>query len=210
MCILNEGGLHKTYRTSVDTQGAILQHSVNLFNENGSGATSINQIAEACSISPGNLYYHFKNKEALIRAILEQMHRDWNGLYEDSDPETFNLGALRQFLRGIFDLTWKYRFFYRELPLLMQHDELLKQRYDEIRQGRLAQQSAFLELALGPIQPEDNQDNGDLANALRIAWILGDTWILHLEMIGQPVNEETTLQGAELILHVLKPFFPTD
>jgi len=31
-----------------------------------------NHIA-AVGISPGNLYYHFRNKEGIIRAIFEQM-----------------------------------------------------------------------------------------------------------------------------------------
>src|SRR5437868_1353021 len=104
-----------TYRTSVDTQAHILEHAVDLFNRAGSGAVSMNQIADAADISPGNLYYHYKNKDVLIRAILDQMILDWNALYRQSDPQGFNLDALRQFLQGTFSLTWKYRFFYREL-----------------------------------------------------------------------------------------------
>lgn len=198
--------MHKTYRTSTDTQLTILRHGVDLFNERGAGAVSMNHIADATSISPGNLYYHFKNKEALIRAILEQMVLDWNVLYESSAPQTFNLEALHQFLKGIFTLTWKYRFFYREMPVLLRNDELLRQRYDVIRQERLVQQSAFL----GQLATNGQKDNGDLNNALHIAWILGDTWILHLEMIGQPANEETIQEGAALILHLLKPFLPPE
>ena len=199
--------MHKTYRSSAVTQQTVLQRAVELFNEQGTGAISMNHIAEAASISPGNLYYHFKNKEEIIRTILDQMILDWNVLYQSPSPETFDIDALRQFLKQSFTLVWKYRFFYRELVVLLRKDDLLRQRYEAIQQQRLADQNAFLQqmIKLNGM----NKDTAELSNALRIAWILSENWILHLEITGQPVNEQTTQEGVELVLHILTPYLDT-
>jgi AcrR family transcriptional regulator len=47
--------------------------AIQLFNEQGTTVVSTNHIASAIGISPCNLYYHFRNKEDIIRAIFEQM-----------------------------------------------------------------------------------------------------------------------------------------
>lgn len=65
----------------MNTRERIIEMAIRLFNELGTGAVSTNHIAEALSMSPGNLYYHFRNKEEIIRAILERMIARWEALY---------------------------------------------------------------------------------------------------------------------------------
>ena len=54
----------------VSTKEAIVITAIELFNEKGTAAVSTNRIAEAMGISPGNLYYHFRNKEEIIHGSL--------------------------------------------------------------------------------------------------------------------------------------------
>src|SRR6266567_9198476 len=74
--ILPEEGTEK-----MNTKERIVETAIRLFNEQGTGAVSTNHIAQALSMSPGNLYYHFRNKEEIIRAILERMMTRWETLY---------------------------------------------------------------------------------------------------------------------------------
>ena len=55
-------------------RGDILKAALSLFNERGSAAVSTNHIATELGISAGNLYWHFRYKEAIIRALWEE-HR---------------------------------------------------------------------------------------------------------------------------------------
>ena len=66
------------------TRDKIIHTALGLFNEQGTKAVTTNHIAAAVGISPGNLYYHFRNKEDIIRAIFEQMDA-----YGQHQPGTF-------------------------------------------------------------------------------------------------------------------------
>ena len=65
----------------MNTHNRILATALRLFNQSGTAAVSTNHIADALGISPGNLYYHFRNKEAIIRALFEQQFAQWDAAY---------------------------------------------------------------------------------------------------------------------------------
>lgn len=52
----------------------IIQVAKNLFNERGYNDVSTQSIADAMGISKGNLNYHFKRKEDIMEAVVEEMH----------------------------------------------------------------------------------------------------------------------------------------
>src|SRR5450830_1052056 len=78
----------------VKTSERIVQTSLELFNQQGERSVSTNHIAAHMEISPGNLYYHFPNKQAIIAMLFREyealvdsfLHRDLEHLLE-SDPE---------------------------------------------------------------------------------------------------------------------------
>ena len=77
-----------------DTKGRIAQTAIGLFNERGTATVSTNHIAEAMGISPGNLYYHYRNKEEIVRAIFERMIASWevlSALPQDHAPTLTDL-----------------------------------------------------------------------------------------------------------------------
>ena len=55
-----------TINSNMKTKERILQTSIELFNRNGVTAITTNHIAKAMDISPGNLYFHYDNKEEII------------------------------------------------------------------------------------------------------------------------------------------------
>ncbi|MCX7979280.1 MAG: TetR/AcrR family transcriptional regulator, partial [Bdellovibrionaceae bacterium] len=104
------------------TKERILQTSLDLFNRQGVGVVTTNHIAKAMGISPGNLYFHFRNKEEIIFDLFEKMCRE---TYEIWRPRRLKLRTPMQFIDDNFELYWRYRFFHREMYALRRKDSKL-------------------------------------------------------------------------------------
>ena len=67
----------------VDTRSRILDIAEAAVLEKGFEATSIEEIVAGAEISRGGFFYHFKDKNALARAMLERYIEVENALYDD-------------------------------------------------------------------------------------------------------------------------------
>ncbi|MBN8682432.1 MAG: TetR/AcrR family transcriptional regulator [Chitinophagales bacterium] len=55
------------------TKQRIIESSIRLFNTEGVANVRLQQIADEVGISVGNLAYHYKNKEAIVSAVYENL-----------------------------------------------------------------------------------------------------------------------------------------
>ena len=58
------------------TKHNIIATAIYLFNLHGTKTISTNHIAKEMGISPGNLYYHFRSKNDIIRSISENFSNE--------------------------------------------------------------------------------------------------------------------------------------
>lgn len=61
---------------AAETREALITAARELFGEQGYAATSTEEIVERASVTKGALYHHFSDKEALFRAVFEQVQRE--------------------------------------------------------------------------------------------------------------------------------------
>lgn len=101
------------------TKERILLTSVDLFNRNGVVAITTNHIAKAMQISPGNLYFHYDNKEEILTELFRRMCKETYTLWRFGKGPSKNPLA---FIDENFELYWKYRFFHREMYSLRRKD----------------------------------------------------------------------------------------
>ncbi len=104
----------------------ILQSSIDLFNQAGGVAVTTNHIAQHLGISPGNLYFHFRNKEEIIFELFELM---CNETYLVWKPSRGLAASPTELIERSYEVFWKYRFFHREMYHLRRKDPNLAKRW---------------------------------------------------------------------------------
>jgi AcrR family transcriptional regulator len=186
----------------------ILESALSLFNDRGTGAVSTNHIAEAAGISPGNLYYHFRNKEEIIRALYERLFTSWDEVFQLPTDRAPSLNDLDTMITANYQLIWEYRFAYREQAALLRNDPELRERYLAVRQRGYEGFTALIDafVAAGVLsRPADSQE---LAVLTELCWIVSEQWPVNLELNGQPFDENGILRGAALMRWILRPLRP--
>jgi AcrR family transcriptional regulator len=189
-----------------NTKDRVVEAAVRLFNERGTAAVSTNHIAEEAGISPGNLYYHFRNKEEIIRAIFARMMAAWEAMGELPQERAPTLADLQEILEVTYSVLWEYRFFYREFVALLRRDPELGRRYREVRERGLANTELLLEsfVASGVLrEPEDRTVVPELA---KLFWLIVEFWLPFVEMGEEAVGLERSQEGVGLMMRVLKPY----
>ena len=118
------------------TRERILAASLALFNTQGEARVTTGNIADELNISPGNLYYHFRNKEEIIRHLFKEFEARIDvapRVEEDEviDPAS-SMEDLWLYLHLMFESIWDYRFLYRNLGDLLARDTKLKSHFNRI------------------------------------------------------------------------------
>lgn len=188
------------------TRERILATALQLFNEAGTATVSTNHIAAALGISPGNLYYHFRNKEEIIRALFEQQFAGWDAIYSLPDDRMPTLVDLQQLVHATFVMGWEYRFIYRELIALLRRDEQLQQRWVAIRARGFSGFHDLVDLfvAAGVLRAPD--DPAVVTRLAELCWLISEFWLASIEVSGESVDAAQMARGVALMLQVLDPF----
>lgn len=195
----------RVYKASQQTKTNIIQKAIELFNESGTASISMNALAESLGISAGNLQYHYKSKDEVICAIMEEMFKQFDVIYQPVEG-TFSLDTLRQMMRINFDLVWKYRFFYREFAALLRNDKTLANRFRAIQEQRVTEQEMLIKRLAGSGVVRGDLSPEELHHVVLIGWVLVHTWLSYVESTGQKINEAALEQAVEVMVQHYKPY----
>lgn len=188
------------------TRDKIIETAIQLFNEQGTKGVTTNHIAAAVGISPGNLYYHFRNKEDIIRAIFEQMDayglEQYRNILDKFQPGS--LETMEQTFVMIQSYNWRYRFFKRELTSLIMNDPLLKERFLRTHQTMLTviRQSNDHSVATGTLRPLPEKEMTLFTEEI---WLVTLFWLNYLEVGGEEINDGTLRRGIDLLRNLIRP-----
>ena len=119
------------------TRERILETSLALFNRFGAPQVTTADIADEMEISPGNLYYHFSNKDEIVLELYARYEAGVLPLYADRGERPLEVDDLWLWLHLLFEWTWKYRFLHRDIDQLTTQNAKLRGRF-----GALLRQAA--------------------------------------------------------------------
>lgn len=183
----------------------IIDTALSLFNAQGTGAVSTNHIADAAGISPGNLYYHFRNKEDIIRVLFERLFTAWDEIFQLPTNRVPCMADLDAMIAANYQVIWEYRFAYRELAALLRNDPELMERYLAVRRRGYEGFANLIEafVTAGVLSPP--ADPQELVILTELCWIVSEQWPLNLELSGRHLDVDGVMEGTTLLRWILRP-----
>ncbi|EOG5560541.1 TetR/AcrR family transcriptional regulator, partial [Acinetobacter baumannii] len=160
----------------------ILQISLQLFNERGERSVTTNHIAAELGISPGNLYYHFRNKHEIIKELMHQYQVETLEMLSLPEDRPLTTNDKINYFQVLSGQLWNYRFIHRDVYHLVESNEDFKKIYPRFA-GQVMQQGqriyqAFVDAGLMKMTPSEIE-------ALIInLWIVLTNWTNFLYMSG--------------------------
>ncbi len=190
----------------MNTKQSIIETALKLFNANGSYAITTRHIASEMNISPGNLYYHFRNKEEIIRALLERMIEDYNSFIRppggNNDPMVLFSNTISISGRIMYD----YRFFYMEISTLLEKDPVLKKMYMKIKQERDADFKTILKFLedAGIIAEPITDEAFDIIK--ENTWTLSEFLLQSMYINKIKITPENIVKRFSNVMYMLRPY----
>jgi len=192
------------------TKDRILVTSLELFNQEGETNVTTVDIALEMDISPGNLYYHFKGKEAIIESLYLTMEHELKDILNAPKSEKIDAENIWFYLYVVFEGIYKYRFFYRNVADILMRYPDIKKRFVRLINKKRETATTTLNI-LNEYGIADFQPFALPSLAENITLVL-TYWMNHIE-----VTEKTTAspilmihQGVFQIVSLVAPYLHED
>lgn len=191
----------------VKTRDRILETSLLLFNRQGERNVTTNHIAAELGMSPGNLYYHFRNKSEIVYELFVTYEALVDHYLVLPGSRSLAIGDLVTCLESVVDGLWRYRFLHRDLEFLLESDERLRQEYRAFTGRCLATIEEILD---GLTRGEVLQTlSAELRHALALnVWLVITNWMAFLKTVhaSQEPALEQVRQGIYQVLTLHLPY----
>ena len=167
---------------TLKTKERILQISLQLFNERGERTVTTNHIAAELNMSPGNLYYHFRNKSEIIKELMEQYQKQTLDMLSLPENRSLDANDKIHYFQVLSSQLWAYRFLHRDVYHLVENNEDFRKVYPHfankvMKQGQKIYK-AFVNAGL--MEMTDTEIEALVINL----WIVLTNWTNFLYMSG--------------------------
>lgn len=188
------------------TRERILEIALVMFNSQGEPNVTTNHIADELEISPGNLYYHFRNKDDIVEQLFAAYETRMDEALRVPQERLPNLEDIWMQLHGVFECMWDYRFLYRDLVDILSRNRKLKLHF-----GRMLNRAATSasEVLKGLAQAEIMRATADEIRASAENVLLLTTFWLNFNAVRNSrvdPSQEDLNQGIYQVMLLIAPF----
>ena len=180
----------------------ILKSALKLFNETNTQSSTTNHIAKEMAISPGNLHYHYKNREEIVLYLYKQM-REKMTLSIEELPKTIQ--ELNEHQKVLMKVQWEYRFFFKEILFLFSRDKELERIYieDNIAHRSRIKISLGMFMSSGELNIKDEETLDYLVDSVLMSW---QFYISYLQTLGKGLDSECSKGAIKYVNDAMKPY----
>ena len=155
-----------------ETRSKILSTAQRLFNENGYRKVSLRMISDAMGISIGNLTYHFKKRDEILKALLE------NNLVELNTDKAKSLEDLRSHLIQMTKGIKANSFFFADMSLQTMDEELYEYNSNNVKKQKEILMKKVIDLRECGIIKKSVRDE-DLRDIIEMEMLSHVTWAVN-------------------------------
>ena len=184
----------------------ILAESLRLFNALGEANVTTGTIAGSLEMSPGNLYYHFRNKEQIVEALFRRFESRIDADPRPSSDASQAIEDLWLYLHLMLEAIWEFRFLYRNLDDLLARNRRLASHFNRIVDRKLAAIAALCDdlVAAGAMRATPEEIRALARNVLVVA-----TYWLNFQSIRrrrENLSADDLGEGAYQVLSLVAPY----
>jgi AcrR family transcriptional regulator len=191
------------------TAQRILEVTLELFNRYGEPNVPTTHICGELNISPGNLYYHYPSKDALINALFDDYETALLRLLDAADGVQ-DVEDAWFYIHTLFELIWQHRFLYRDLNHLLSNNRRLETHIQSVLQKKLkALQSVLLGLQAQELLHMQEQAIQACSTCMVVVltYWLSFEYVLDPRRALEPESAQLALlRGAHHVLNLLVPY----
>ncbi len=188
------------------TRERILETSLAMFNAQGEPNVTTNHIADELEISPGNLYYHFRNKEDIVEQVFARYEARMDKTLLVPEGRLPNLEDVWMQLHLVFECMWDYRFLYRDLVDIVSRNRKLKAHFARILDRAATSAGEVLRglTAAGIMRATPDEIRATAENVLLVA-----TFWMNFNIVrnGRSASDQNDLtHGIYQVMLLIAPF----
>ena len=186
------------------TRQRILDASLMMFNAQGEPNVTTNHIADELEISPGNLYYHFRNKDDIIEQLFARYEERMDTALVSPEGRLRDLEDIWLQLHLVFECIWDYRFLYRDLVDILSRNRRLRMRFARILKRADEQAHTVMRglVQAGVMRASADEVDAASTNILVIATF----WMNYAAARGDKDERASIRDGIVQVMMLIAPF----
>ena len=186
------------------TRQRILDCALALFNARGETNVTTNHIADELEISPGNLYYHFRNKDDIIEQLFSRFDARMDQALSVPQGRLPGLEDIWLQLHLVFECIQEYRFLYRDLVEILSRNRRLRIRFARIlrRADDRAHEVMHGLVRAGVMRASAAEIDAAATNLL----VLSTFWLNYAAVHGDRDEHAAIRDGIVQVMMLLSPF----
>lgn len=190
-------------KKKINTKIKIKQSAMKLFNEKDSLSITTNHIAKQADISPGNLYYHYKNKEEIVLDLYMELSSKFMELnsFENMLMHENFFEAMDNMFNQYAKLFFEYKFLLRDATVLIAMDSNLKKAFTKNQEIRISQIEGLLKYLIkeGLIK---ELNRSSLNKRAKLHWFITAYWQTFASITGD-ITLETLQESKEVFFEFM-------
>lgn len=170
------------------TKQKIINKAVELFNEKGFAAVTLFEVAGALNMTRGNLTYHFKDKDFLLKAIGDEF---WAKVEAGKNKRRMlpSFENMHNEIQAFYNVQRKYTFIFLDYHVI--NHPIIRKQFREMMEYNIKEMEATIafSIAAGNMPPEPYE--GIYHNLAFNTWMLSYFWINQQMIRGEKANDNS-------------------